>query len=61
MKAELTRVITILEALLETHFSPRQIVLVTFRQFLQPFSRVRAQLRVKPVTLLKPGVRQSCL
>ena len=39
-------------ALLETRFSPRQIVLVTIRHFLQLLSRVRAQLRVKLVTLL---------
>ena len=36
-------------------------VLVTIRHFLQPLSRVRAQLWVKPFTLLLPRVRQSCL
>ena len=39
-------------ALLEACFYPRQIVLVTIHHFLQLLSRVRAQLRVEPVTLL---------
>ena len=42
-------------------FFSTTVVLVTTSHILQPPSRVRAQLRMKSVTLFQLGIRQSCL